>query len=278
MYDETMKKQARLVLVPLVLAMLACGIALYGAPSEPSVAVATVTSAPLEPAAPESPVEPDSAPLPTMTAVVIFPTMTALPITGGGGGDEPAALPEPQPALPESRRLNLDWPARMRAGDSDRIRLTLEIDDQGDLVATASAEGHQVTFQTIDIPNLYDTHNIVAEARLDLAGVVVRPSGSVSEPLLPGQPVIYYWSVQPDQAGTYRGAVWLYLQFVPLDGGQVSRRTVSIQEIEIEATTFLGLGGQTARVTGTIGGVLSTILGIPFMEDVLRWVWRRRKR
>src|SRR5512141_3105383 len=47
----------------------------------------------------------------------------------------PSAAPvfTAQPAMPERRRLTLEVPPEIRAGDSDVVRLTLEVDDLGNI-------------------------------------------------------------------------------------------------------------------------------------------------
>lgn len=166
----------------------------------------------------------------------------------------------------------------MRAGDSSRIRLQLEMDEQGNLTPTAIVEGNVVIGETVVIPNLYDTHRVMAEARLDLAGMEVSPSGLVSEPLQPGLPVTFYWSVHPETPGVYQGAAWLYLRFVPLAGGEESRIPVSIQLLDIEARSLWGLSGSAARSIGTVGSAIGAVLGFPFVDDLIKWLWRRRRR
>ena len=89
----------------------------------------------------------------------------------------PTEIPETaQPAMPERRYLTLEFPPKIRAGDSDIVRLTLEVDDKGNIVPTAEIEGNVVKGQVIEIPNLYETHHVIAEARFDIAGVEVRPT------------------------------------------------------------------------------------------------------
>lgn len=114
--------------------------------------------------------------------------------------------------------------------------------------------------------------NVVAEARLDLAGLQVVRSEMASQPLRPGQRVTFYWSVRPLEAGKFRGVVWFYLRFVPLLGGPESERTISSQTIEIEAVSFLGLKADPARLMGAAGAFLSSVLGLPFLEESLRWL------
>ncbi len=196
---------------------------------------------------------------------VIEPTATA---------GQPA-LVAPPPAIPESRRLTIEYPPSIRTGDADVLRLTLEVDTLGNLTPTAEIQGHTVTGQTVQVPNLYDTHDVIAEARLDLAGPEVRPSDQISEPLLPGQSVTFYWSIHPTESGTYRGTAWLFLRFVDRVSGAESREAISAQTVQIEATNFFGLNGNFARTAGGIGSVIGAVLGFPFADDVLKWLWRR---
>ena len=218
------------------------------------------------PPAAEEPVEEE--PVEEEAAADVLPTPTLT-----------AAVLEPQPAIPESRRLTLEFPPVIRTGDSTRIRMTLKMNDQGDVTPTAEVEGNVVTGEVVEIPNLYETHLVVAEARLDMAGVEIRPPGTISEPLTPGNSVTFYWSVRPEESGRYEGTAWLHLRFIPistLNGEQESRIAVSIQFLEIEAKSFMGLfSGGTARGVGAIGSVIGTVLGFPFFDDVLRFLLRR---
>jgi hypothetical protein len=201
-----------------------------------------------------------------------FPTPTlAVPV--------PTIESTPQPAIPESRRLTLEFPPVIRTGDSARIRLQLEVNAQGNVTPTAVVEGNVVKGEVVQIPNLYETHNVIAEANLDMAGVQVQPSGIISEPLSPGQSVTFYWSVRPTESGKYEGTVWLHLRFVPKDGGEESRIPVSAQFVEIESKSFLGfLNGGTARGIGAVGSILGSVLGFPFADDFLKWLWGKIRR
>lgn len=182
-----------------------------------------------------------------------------------------------QPALPERRYLKLEFPPRVRAGDSDIVRLTLEVDDQGNIVPTAEIEGNVVTGEVIEIPNLYETHHVAAEARFDIAGLEVRPTELISTPLAPGSPAVFFWSIRPTEVGVYRGTIWLYLRFVDKVSGEESQKTVSVQTVDIEASNFLGLSASLARSTGLIGSIVGAVLGFPFLEDIVRFLFRRRQ-
>jgi hypothetical protein len=256
----------RIIIKKRVLIFLVIGLTLFS-----SLLACGTASAPTEvgesPAAGEPQATASAAifPLPTASSL---PTMIAIMPSPG-----PTLAPTAIPAIPESRHLTLEWPSVMRMGDSDRVRLTLEVDDLGNLTPTAMVAGNQVAGQTIQIPNLYETHNVVVEARLDLAGVVIRPEESISEPLTPGKSATFYWSVQPQHSGDFRGTVWLYFNFVPKNGTDISQRAVAAQLIDIHVTSLLGMKGNTARAAGAAGSVIGSILGFPFIEDILRLIW-----
>lgn len=238
------------------LALLACGAGApsVSAPEEPPGAIApTQEPAGEEPSDSESP--PDEPPL-----------------------VEPTQQPAPIPAIPERRRLTLEYPSRIRAGDSDVIRLTLEVDDLGNVTPTAQFGGDVVSGEVVEIPNLYETHNVIAEARFDIAGLQVSPPELISQTLSRGQAVNFYWSVRPTEAGTYRGTVWFYLRFVDKVSGEESQLTVSAQLVEIEAVNLLGLPANLVRTAGGVGSVIGAVIGFPFFEDIVRFVLGRRRR
>jgi hypothetical protein len=257
----------RLLLIGLLLLL---GTACSAAP-EASAPLATPT--PEQPGA-AAPTEAFLFPSVTPPAIANLPTSTPQIELPGESTPE-----TPQPAIPESRRLTLEFPPVIRTGDSARIRLQLEVDAQGNITPTAVVEGNVVTGEVVQIPNLYETHNVIAEANLDMAGVQVQPPGIISEPLLQGQSVTFYWSVRPAESGKYEGTVWLHLRFIPKGGGEESRIPVSAQFLEIESKSFMGfLNGGTARGIGAVGSVIGSVLGFPFVDDFIKWLWGKIKR
>jgi hypothetical protein len=229
---------------------------------------------------------------PLLAAVIVL-SFSALACGGlAGAPDETAGAPPPseataplpsvnptsvavtsQPAMPERRYLTLEFPPKIRAGDADIIRLTLEVDDLGNITPTSQIEGNVVTGEVIEIPNLYDTHHVIAEARFDLAGVQIRPSELISAPLAQGESAVFYWSIRPNEVGVYRGTIWFYLRFVDKSNGEESRKTVSAQIVEIEAVNLLGLSANLARTTGLVGSLVGTVIGFPFFEDLLKFIF-----
>jgi hypothetical protein len=205
---------------------------------------------------------------------IYIPTPTGLPQNAANSiPDDPASTPVP--SILEKRLILLKWPQKMREKDSAFIDLVIKMDPQGKLTATGSAAGQPAENIPLNIPDLYATHNIVAVARLDLAGVEAFRE-EIQEPLLPGRETAFRWSIRASEVGTYRGVVWLHLDLVPKNGGPYERVLILARPIEIETVTVFGLAGNLARGLGIVGLFLSSILGYPFIQDGLKsWIKKR---
>ncbi len=248
-----------------LLSSVVCGYGATSAPPPAPVANPTESSAQGAP-------EPTQAVAGTQEPAVpiLLPTGT-MPVPS-----QPAAAPAP--AIPEARRVTLEFPSHIRVGDSDIVRLTLEVDTLGNITPTAQFAGNTVVGQTVQVPNLYQTHSVIAEAELDLAGVDVRPPETISEPLLPGQSATFYWSVRPQGSGTFRGTAWLFLRFIDKATKEESRIPLSAQTVEISTSDLFGMTGGLARTAGGVGSVVGAVLGFPFATDVLKWLWKRARK
>ena len=212
---------------------------------------------------------------PQPTEIQILPTFSA---QATPTALTPGETENPQPAINERRLLALEYPPRIRAGDADMVRLTLEVDEAGNITPTAEQGGNVVTGEVIEIPNLYETHHIIVEARFDISGMETTPPGLTSQTLAPGQTVRFFWSILPQEVGVYRGTVWLSLRFVDKVSGAESQRAVSAQIIEIEAVNLFGIPARVVRVVGGVGSVIGAVVGFPFFEDIVRFLFRRRRK
>lgn len=242
--------------------------------------------APPDSAAPEPTEEPHPAPLPEETSAPVDepePTdddapSAVLPTDAEGAQGGPDQTPIPAAALPERRLLSLEWPQRIRVGDTDTIRLTLEMDESGQITSTAEISGNEVTMKPVIVENLYETHTIQVEARLNLAGMNVQPEGLLVEQLNPGNSVTMYWSLSPDKAGEHRGSFTVQLAMIPKGTGVAERRQILARTLEIESVSVIGMSAGAARWTGFAGSALGFIFSVPFFERILDWFWRRIRR
>jgi hypothetical protein len=205
-----------------------------------------------------------------------------VPTAQFGGTQSPVFVPAATPvanqivSLPESRLLTFEYPAGIRVGDSDILRLALLLDDDQTLTPTILFEEHEIQSQGVMIENLYSTHLVRAEARLDLAGAEVLPIGTIMQRMLPGEPVEFSWSISPNSEGTIRGSVWMYIRYLPLvDGeGEELEKLIFTQPLEIRSLNLFGIGGTPARILGFAGILISSLLGIDDLIRIGRKIFR----
>ncbi len=157
-------------------------------------------------------------------------------------------------AIHESRRLILEFPPKMFVGEGGVITMKLVNIPMGEMM---------------QFPDLYETHNVTAEAELDLAGFIVQPPNVVYEPLKRGGSVTFYWSIRPLEAGKYSGTVWLHLGAQNRLTGEKERVALSAQAIEVEALNSPRRLISLARAVGVIALIIALIIGLPLLAEGL---------
>ncbi len=245
---------AAVLLVPLALS-LACGAPLLGAPEdspqEPQAPLETQAAAPDEPQEDEP-----APPLATQTQPAAQPTQAVDPLSS---------------AITESRWVVVDYPLGIKVGDSELIDLTFTTDGEV-LAATASLEGREIDLEPVEIPDVYETHNVVAVASLLAAGLQVEPAGEIAEPLRPGRDANFRWSLSAEETGEHRLALSLRLRFLPKAGGDAVEATFWAGDYAVSARSVFGLTAPQATWIGSLGSVVGTILGFPFLKEFLNWL------
>ena len=134
----------------------------------------------------------------------------------------------------EERSLDLEFPPHIRAGGSETVRLTLERDLRGNLTPIVEVDGRKIEGERLEIADLYESHNIVAESRLEMYGVQVLPADLISEPLLKDEKVTFYWRIRAQNEGKYAGRVWLYLRYIPKENEQLRYKDLKITVIRMK--------------------------------------------
>ena len=152
-------------------------------------------------------------------------------------------------ALPDARPVRLEYSPAPRLGDSQILELR---------IFPVDSSAHSAT--------VYDTQSVLVEARLDMPLAIVRPAGVVSAPLTPTSGATFYWDLTPRVDGDIEGTVWLYLRFIPRDGGAETRQAVSAQMVRIRPASVMGRSGTQARVLGVAGICLGILLGWPIVR------------
>ncbi len=251
-----------ILFLPLSLFLFSCGAAASTAAPPPErtrePTAEPASTQPSEPAYTEAPtLEPASTQAPTL---------------------EPATAVAPRP--PEPRAVELDYPLTLVAGSSDVIRLALVVTSAGTYVTPTAQGGNNVAIgEPVKIPNLYDTHTVIAVARLDAVALKMDRAGDWEQPLAPGESVAWRWTVaaDPAQTGRQRANLTVRLRFIPKAGGETLERELWARTIVIQTRTVLGLSSSTASVFGVAGSVFGALLGFPFADKIYVWLWNTIK-
>jgi hypothetical protein len=184
----------------------------------------------------------------------ISPVEMQISATGKGG--DRLSMPD--------RLVELEWPDTMRIGDIETITLVFR-PVVTDPVSSTQPAGYS---------DVYAHYNLMAEARYDVAGIVVTPSNPIRESMPARKPVKFTWKISADQVGSYTGSVWLSLRFLPLDGGQAIQVPIYIRDFNIQTSSLFGLNESMAFLLGGVGIVLAAVI---VYDDLIGFV-RKRKR
>jgi hypothetical protein len=181
---------------------------------------------------------------------------------------EPTKSAEPQPlatqpppaptstVVLEARLVEMEWPAEMRLGESDIVRLALIASENGYTVEAVYPE-HRTDVQPVQVARL-EGFDLFAVARLDGVGFEIAPAGEQPQHLPPGEKIEWQWSLRPLAVGQQRVSLVLLLRWAPISGanGGVRERAVFSRSLDIRIRSFFGLTQSQAMAGGAVGLVL----------------------
>jgi hypothetical protein len=155
--------------------------------------------------------------------------------------------------------LKLDWPVSLRIGEKSVLTLAVNAKHEQEQDPESSIDSQEFENPGEVQAEENQSANIVSVARLEIEGMDAFP-GEKRSPIVPGQQQTFQWEIRPDKAGAYRGKVWLHLEFVPKQGGEVQRVLVLARPIEINVIPVKGMSLTAARWVGAACLVGSIIL------------------
>ena len=155
----------------------------------------------------------------------------------------------------EVRQVRMEWPTSLRIGEPGAITLSFDPVRSEIIVPKPEAQ----------FSDVYNSYNLMAEGRFEVAGRRVDPANPIRESMPSGQTVKFTWQLSPQEIGTYECNVWLLLRFLPLDGSPASEVPVFVHQVDIQATSLFGLGGPQARLLGGVGIIASVILSLDLL-------------
>lgn len=214
----------------------------------------TPTPLPTKQQAPAPTQAPAAAPS-TATAPLVTPTPDILfldtPIAQATLSLNPAPSEQAPPAS-DGRIVQVEWPERIRMGESDVVRLALIPNRDGFELITEFPE-HQTLTQTIQIPHP-SGYELFAVARLEGVGFEIAPDGEQAQYLPTDRPLTWRWSLTPRRPGQQRLTISLTLRWeTQSDSGPVRSVVAYSRALEVQVISFLGLSRNQALLASFVG-------------------------
>lgn len=150
----------------------------------------------------------------------------------------------------EARLIELEWPAHLRLGNSDIVRVSLIPTESGYTVQAEFPE-HPAQSQEVSVPRP-PGYDLYAIGRLEGASFDLAPQGDISYRLDPAEKVTWRWSLTPRSPGSHRLALSLRLRWEPQPGSTSIPRESMIfsRALQVDVTSILGLTDPQAAIAG----------------------------
>lgn len=190
---------------------------------------------------------------PVATEVPFTPPPAATATSAG----LPTAAPAVTTPVVESRYVEVEWPARMRLGDSDTVRLSL-VPSSGGYTLQAEFPEHTLQVQDLDVARP-EGYELFAVASLNGLGFDISPAGDQPSYLPVDDGISWHWSLKPSQPGQQRLTISLKLRWEPVAGslGTVREASVYSKSLDVQVSSFFGL----TRAQAMAGGLLGLMMG-----------------
>ncbi len=164
--------------------------------------------------------------------------------------------------------VELEWPASLRLGESDLVRLSI-VPFQGGYQVTAEFPEHTVQSQSVTVTRAAG-YTLSGVARLDGVGFEIAPASEQEQPLPVDQLVTWRWTLRPRAPGQQRLSILLMLRWTPEDGtsGAIRQASVFSRGLDVQVSSFLGLSQPQAMAAGFWGLLVG--LGLSLGAVILR--------
>jgi hypothetical protein len=252
----------------ILLALMAACAAPAAAPSAENAPAATSapfpTTAPIQPAAPQETALPFATEAPAAEAPA---ETSATEVPSGVTGGQPAPAQPTATTLPatespiiqqEPRVVELEWPPRMRLGDSDLVRISL-IPSEAGYTLTTEFDGNQVVTRSVQVKRPAGIEVSVIGS-LQGVGFAIEPAMEQRIALPEGEPATLRWSISPKQAGQQRLTLSLLFEWMK-EGGAVASSQAYSRGMDVQVDSIMGMSTSQAGTIGVMGVALGLGLG-----------------
>ena len=233
-----------------------------------AAATPTLSSFPATPAPSSAPLTQE--PLLTPSPPLPTPASTSLPYAVGTPTPIPTSGPITATPAPADHQVEVEWPPRLRTGESGLVRLTLWPTDSG-FVAAAEMPNNEVMLEAVSVEP-QPGYELRAAAALHGIAFTIGPENEQWQPIDPTESAEWRWTVMTETPGNQTLNLTLTLHWLPLaDNPEPARqKQVFGQAFQVQVRSWLGLTMPQAMLLGVVGLALGSGLSWPLVQ-----VWWR---
>ncbi len=172
--------------------------------------------------------------------------------------------------LAVSHEVEVEWPPRLRTGESGLVRLALYPTDLGFVAAAEMPDGEIMTEQVVVEPQ--PGYDLEGAAALQGVAFTIGPSREQRQPLDPHDRAEWRWTVQTESPGDQTLNLTLTLHWVPQPGNDAPARQKQLfgQSFRVRVRSWLGLTLSQAMLWGFVGLAVASGLSWPLLGGWLR--------
>ena len=163
----------------------------------------------------------------------------------------------------DTRIVELEWPAEMRLGGSESVRLAL-IPSTDSYTLTVEGANNAVVTKTIEAKPK-PGFDLFAVAKLNAPKFEVSSDFAAQQALVPKETVRWRWLISPREGGRQMASVLVHLHWEPQVGNTakpVDGAALVDQPMQIEVTSLMGMSITQAAGMGGMGLVGSVLLSV----------------
>ena len=157
---------------------------------------------------------------------------------------------------PVQNTLTFTWPEDIKLGGQGKV--TLEIKGK-EIINNPDLEDERLGFA--------EEYNLVFESRLDLSFSTIWPVEGIKKPVNSLHETDFEWETGINNSLDHIGNIWVYINFIPKNGGDSIRKTISAVPVEVKTVSLFGISKKILIWVIPAGFLLSfSLSGFAFLK------------
>ena len=158
---------------------------------------------------------------------------------------------------PVQNTLSFTWPEDVKLGGQGKV--TLEVKGE-EIFNDPDPEDERLDFT--------EEYNVVLESRLDLSFSTIWPVEEIKKPVNSLRETDFEWEISINNSLEHLGNIWVYINFIPKNGGDSIRKTISAVPVDVKTVSLFGISKKVLNWVIPAGFLLSfSLSGFTYLKN-----------